>query len=766
MPDYSLASGSSEADTLLYPFDAPPPTDQDEWAAVLGGKGAGLARMRAMGMPVPPGFTLPTSVCHRVLADGWFDDLDGALGAAITELELALDRRLGDVDRPLLVSVRSGAPVSMPGMMDTVLNVGITPEAAVAIGRSSGDDRFGWDTYRRFIEGYAAVVCRASASTIEETMSLVARGRAFDAIAVDELSEVLGSWRAALAEVGHHIPEQPATQITEAIQAVFSSWRSERAEVYRREENISADLGTAATVQAMVFGNLGLDSGTGVAFTRDPSSGASVLMGDFLVGAQGEDVVAGTHQTQPISEMGERWPELADELQSLATQLEHDLCDMVDIEFTVEERRLWLLQARVGKRSPRAAVRLAVAMADDPTFPLSRAEAVARVADLLDDPPTEATDEVVAAHDSEDVVVLATGLGASPGRVVGIVCLDPDSAVHESEAGQAVILIRPETSPSDIHGMAAARGLVTTLGGLVSHAAVVARSWGLPAVVGAGDIRIEADAIVAGEHRVPVGATVTVDGDHGRLLLGAHPGDGAELVEVSVLRRWLADIESSNPADPSGQAGLSSATVTDEECRRALALKGMATADAVADLLGVASDVAADTLAGLVEQGHASEGPGDRFLLTPDGTAAVEAAYEAESVGARPVIEAQLERFHDLNLRFKEVVTAWQMRDVDGESVMNDHTDPTYDGQVIDQLAAEIHGGICEVLDGICETVHRLEAYRARFEVALAALRGGDQEMMAHPLRDSYHTLWFELHEELIRLSGRNRADEAAAGRA
>ncbi len=489
---------------LIHTFDAPPDLAADALSSLLGGKGAGLARMTGLGLPVPPGFTLPTHVCNRVLEDGWFPELDEAIAHGIADLEQRLDRRLGDPDRPLLVSVRSGAPVSMPGMTDTVLNAGMTDQVAAALGQRADDPDFGADTHRRFRESYAAVVS-------------------------DE------------------IPDDPVAQIREAVKAVFASWNSDRARVYRRVESIDDDLGTAATIQAMVFGNLSDDSGTGVAFTRDPATGAPGLKGDFLRKAQGEDVVAGTHQTQPISELEATWPEIAHQLRDISATLEHELSDMVDIEFTVEDRTLWMLQARVGKRSPRAALRVAVAMANDPGFPTDRVEAVRRVFHLLDDPPTESA---VGVH--SDAEVLTTGLAASPGRVSGIVCIDVDDAVTLASRGESVVLCRPETSPADVHGMAEAVGIVTTLGGLVSHAAVVARSWGKPAVVGAGDLVLSDDGVSCGGVQIALGEVVTVDGDNGEVLVGDHATGGAELPEVAVLRSWRDEVELTHaaPAPP------------------------------------------------------------------------------------------------------------------------------------------------------------------------------------------------------------------------
>ncbi|MCP5031527.1 MAG: hypothetical protein GY939_06945 [Actinomycetia bacterium] len=727
--------------------------------------------MRVLGLPVPPGFTIPALVSQRVLTQGWFGALDEAITRALDELEASMGRRLGASDHPLLVSVRSGAVVSMPGMMDTVLNVGMTPAVAEALGRWGNDEYFGWDTYRRFIESYTTIVAGVATGTVNAMMTELSGGRSLAELDVDEYRHLTVALRQRLADTGHPIPDDPRTQIGDAVRAVFSSWNSRRAVTYRQREGVDGSHGTAANVQAMVFGNLGQESGTGVVFTRDPSTGAPGMLGDFLVRGQGEDVVAGTHLTQSVADMAQVWPILADELAVISETLEQEFRDLVDIEFTIESAKLWLLQSRVGKRSPQAALRLAVAMANDPDFPLERSEAVERVASLLDDPPTAAASE----DPETEVTVLATGLAASPGRAVGAVVLDPDEAMRRGADGEAVILVRSETSPADVHGMVEAAGLMTTLGGLVSHAAVVARSWGLPAVVGASEVQIGANGIEANGHRVVAGETITIDGDRGRILIGDHPGAGAEMPEVAILRAWRDGTHAghglegshmgvkSDPAD----LGVELATeVTMVECRRALALKGMATAESLAEILRSELDPILAVLGQLCADGQAQAGPGDRYLLTADGSAVVDADYEVEAEVAGPVIEPYFDRFTAINLRFKEVITSWQMREIDGESVMNDHEDEVYDASVLAALADEVHAEIVDIVGIVSQEVPRLGEYIERLQVAIDAVAGGDQQMMAHPMRESYHTLWFELHEELIRLSGRNRADETAAGRA
>ena len=745
---------------LRYSFVAAADLDADLRPEVVGGKGAALARMTAMGLPVPPGFTLTTDACRRVLAEGWFDELEGELVAGLRDLEATIGRRLGDTQAPLLVSVRSGAPISMPGMMDTVLNAGITEEIAVALGEATGEPRFGWDTFRRFVQSYATVVLGADDERVREALRSALGEDEGQSLEAPALRAAVLRFRDDVAAAGFEIPVEPEHQIRDATRAVFASWDSERAQIYREVEKIDAHLGTAATVQAMTFGNLGERSGTGVAFSRDPSTGARELVGDFLVGAQGEDVVAGTHTTKPISELRAEWPSIADELDAASALLERDLADLADIEFTVEDGVFWLLQVRRGKRSPKAALRLAIDMAEDPDFPLDRADAVARVGDLLDDPPTEPNPDSVPEAESD---VLAAGLAASPGRAVGAVVTTIDEAVAAGEQGDDIILFRRETSPADIAGMAAARGLVTTLGGVVSHAAVVARGWGVPAVVGVGGIEVEADGILVDGTRISAGTLVTVDGDAGRVLLGAHPGERRQLDEVRVLRQWRDDLEPEPAAGPPVEGGESA---TSETCERVLALKGMGSAEAVAEILGCPVDAVESVIGGLVAAEDAQELPGGRVRLMPPAIARVDERFAVDAVRLRPVIEPLLDDFHAVNDLFKLVVTSWQMREIDGETVPNDHGDADYDALVIRRIREEIHAGIVPVLAAVAHAEARFGRYRQRLEAALDAIESGDAQMVAHPLRESYHTVWFELHEELIRLSGRNRADEAAAGRA
>lgn len=735
--------------------------DDPDRVALLGGKGAALVRMTELGLPVPPGFVLTTAACRMALDRDWSAAVDGELAGGISWIEQQLDRRLGDPEAPLLVSVRSGAPVSMPGMMDTVLNVGMTEPVADALSERSGGGPFGWDTARRFVQSYAAVVAGAPAELIGRLSAHCLGPDEGRSLSLDALAAATRHLREELAAAGHPIPADPHTQLRQAVGAVFASWNSERARVYRRVEDIADDLGTAVTVQAMTFGNLGERSGTGVAFSRDPSTGDPTLVGEFLPGVQGEDVVSGSHATRSLAEMRSVWPDTADELAAAATLLERDLADIADIEFTVEDGVLWLLQVRVGKRSPRAALRAAIDMAEDPGFPLDRAGALARVSEILADPPTAPAPESPAPAAD----VLAGGLAASPGRAVGVVCTGIDETLDRAGRGEPVILIRRETSPADVAGMAEAAGLLTTVGGIVSHAAVVARSWGIPAVVGAAAIEVSAGGIVIDGRRVPAGETVTVDGDRGLLLRGAHPGSRMELEEVRVLRAWRAELDQStgSRATPDAEDGLEMDLA---EVRRIVGLKGVASADSLVTVLGCGPGRAAAAIAALVDEGAAQELPGGRVRLTSKARATVDELFRRDAARLHTVIEAVMDDFHAVNGAFKELVTAWQMRFVDGTEVVNDHTDEAYDADVITRLRDGIHLRILAIVEQVAGAEPRLARYTERLTAALEALRQGDAQMMANPLRDSYHTVWFELHEELIRLCGRDRASEAAAGRA
>ncbi len=741
-----------------YSFDHPHGADAADLRSRLGGKGAGLAEMVTLGIPVPPGFTIPTAVCLDYLDGGWTAAMRHAVDAGLDSLQRTLGKRLGDPEAPLLVSVRSGAAISMPGMMDTVLNAGMTPDVARGLERVTGDADFAWDTYMRAITSYAQIVLGVET---EQLASILAAIEDSQGAEITEAAAI--AYSDAVRAAGFVVPEDPGEQIAGAVRAVFASWQSDRAKSYRERQNIDDSIGTAATVQAMVFGNMGSTSGTGVAFSRDPSTGEPGLVGDFLVNAQGEDVVAGTHNTMPMADMHDRWPDLWNELVTISDALEQQCQDMVDLEFTIENGTLWLLQTRVAKRSPRATFRTAIDMAESERFAsIDRAVAVERCRELLADPPMAVETSSV---DDGDLVILGTGLAASPGLAVGVLSIDPDDAVERHARGERVILAREETSPNDVHGMGASVGLVTTLGGMVSHAAVVARAWGLAAVVGCEGLSFADGRLIAGDRRVAPGTIVSVCGETGRVFLGEKSGAATSLPEVEVVQQWAQAEE----ATPNASDGTGAGPATDVDvmaCLRLIALKGMASADALTESFGLPSDAAQDALDTLVEDGLLEALNGGRMRPTDAGKAVVADLLDADRNVGSETCDAALTPFHPPNLALKEVVTAWQMRDVDGEQQPNDHSDSAYDEAVIDRLRKEVHGPIGPILADLTEVLPRLDRYGTRLNSALEKLGAGDQRYMAHPLLDSYHTVWFELHEELIRISGRNRKAETEAGRA
>ncbi|HEX6937801.1 MAG TPA: pyruvate, phosphate dikinase [Longimicrobiales bacterium] len=505
---------------LVYHFGAGRADGCKEDVHLLGGKGANLAEMTRIGLPVPPGFTITTEVCRHFRAHGTYPDgLREAVDAHIRRLEEETGKRFGGADDPLLVSVRSGAAVSMPGMMDTVLNLGLNDVTVEALARASADPRFAYDSYRRFVQMYGDVVLGVPHERFERLLEARrrARGVAHETeLDGADLRALVGEYRALVErESGAPFPEDPEAQLWGAIEAVFRSWDNERARSYRRHHAIPDDLGTAVNVVAMVYGNLGEDSGTGVAFTRDPSTGEKRFFGEFLANAQGEDVVAGTRDPLSIEAMAERLPAAYAELLRVQALLERHYREMQDLEFTVERGRLYLLQTRAGKRTPAAAVRIAVDMVDEGL--IDEAEAVRRV-----EPSRIASLLHRQVDAAAEVTVLCAGLPAAPGAASGVVVFDADAAVARAEAGEAVVLVRRETSPDDFHGMVAAQAIVTTRGGMTSHAAVVARGMGKCCVVGARELRIDEAARVfeAGGRIVREGDWITVDGGAGRVLLG------------------------------------------------------------------------------------------------------------------------------------------------------------------------------------------------------------------------------------------------------
>ncbi len=491
---------------------------------LLGGKGANLAEMTNLGLPVPPGFTISTEACRAYLVrgsepDGLTDQVSEHLG----RLEEAMGRRLGDPEDPLLVSVRSGAKFSMPGMMDTVLNIGLNDESVRGLAVQSDDQRFAMDSYRRLLQMFGSTVLGIHDEVFSDELDALKarRGTVEDLdLDVDDLAELVTTFQKRIEEhAGRPFPQDPREQMDLAMRAVFDSWNTERATLYRRQEQIPEDLGTAVNIQAMVFGNRGMTSGSGVAFTRDPASGSQGVYGDYLQNAQGEDVVAGIRNTVPLAHMGEVDKASHDELLAIMSTLEHHYRDMCDIEFTVERGKLWMLQTRVGKRTPEAAFRIAVHMTDEGLIDLD--EAVRRVTGAQLAQLMFPRFDVDAERD-----LLAVGMNASPGAAVGKVAFDSDTAVEWADDGEDVILVRKETNPDDLRGMVAARGILTSRGGKTSHAAVVARGMGRTCVCGAESLDVDTRARefrVRGGVTVREGDVISIDGTTGHVYAGAVP---------------------------------------------------------------------------------------------------------------------------------------------------------------------------------------------------------------------------------------------------
>jgi pyruvate, orthophosphate dikinase len=712
---------------------------------LLGSKAAALSRMIGLGLPVPVGFAMTTALCRRYLASGWEAGMSQALLDGLTELEASTGKRLGDPDLPLLVSVRSGAAVSMPGMMDTVLNVGMTEAIAERLGVLTNNEFFAWDSMRRFLQSYATVVLDVPQASLGRWVTEEFRANK------SGLASAVMSLRDRLSREGYEVPSDPILQVRESVKAVFRSWNAERAQSYRKIEGIDDSLGTAATIQSMVFGNLDSSSGTGVAFSRCPSTGRPEMTGDILVNAQGEDVVAGTHTTLPLQELRTIWADLADELEVCVKLLEREFRDLVDVEFTIESGTLWLLQARVGKRTPHAALRIALDMAEDEDFPLDRREAVRRVAHILQEPPMVTVSEADPRRET-----VALGLGASPGLASGSAMFDVDEAVAAHARGESVILFRPTTSPDDVVAMANAAGIVTARGGLMSHAAVVARSWGLPAIVGVGCLTFGHGFARLGSKEIPAGTRVTIDGDSGEIFLGDLPGRQVLVPEAAVLAEWQRTISSAYEGENPSH-GTEDATPASVE--RVFAIKGMATVNQVAAVLAAPAASVEIIVEELIQAGDLLALPGGRFRPGPQVTDRVREQYTREASVVASDIARVMPEFDELNLAFKELITAWQLRSVDGQLTPNDHSDRDYDRRIVESLRQAVHPQITMLLGRLSEYVARLSHYIDRFGAALDGIEAGKYDMVANPLKDSYHTVWFELHEELIRLAGWTRAE-------
>jgi len=709
--------------TFVYSFDYPHGAPSTEVRTLLGGKGANLAVMALeLKLPVPPGFTISTEACLAYLSDGWPTGLEGDIRSQLARIEDEIGRKFGSPQDPLLLSVRSGAAISMPGMMDTILDLGLNDATTDGLAEVAGDQQF-------------AAACRSRFETMYRDI------------------------------VGTEPPEDPWGQLRGAIEAVFRSWNSDRARSYRSHEGIPDDLGTGVTVQTMVFGNRGPDSGSGVVFTRNPATGEQGLYGDVLFEAQGEDVVAGTHTPEPIAVLQERLPAVAEELNGYCDVLERHYTDVCDIEFTVEQAKLWMLQVRIGKRTPQAALRFAVEMAEDDDFPLSRLEAVERVAQHLVDPPT------TTAENSVEAPLVTSALGASPGLASGQIATSPDDVVEMADAGHSVILVRRETSPDDVHGMARAVGILTATGGLASHAAVVARGWGIPAVVGAEAVTVDGRTVSIGDHTFDSGDLLTIDGASGEVFLGAVDGVSVPVPEATKLLAWAQELGIEIGESKDGKSAVTDETTassdgpTADAIVRALLIKGVVTVDTLAPAMVAAPEDLGPVLEEMAASGLIGD-PGALIQLTDEGKALGSElmAADTEAWGVNNA-SAALDAFLPLDHRVKEIVTAWQMSEVDGAPVLNDHSDEEYDAAVLARFAA-LHQDAAAWLATLLDGLPRLTDYASRLGRAAGLVADGDHGYIASPRVDSYHSVWFELHEDLILLAGRNRADEVAAGRA
>ena len=494
-----------------------------EYKDLLGGKGANLAEMMSvLNLPVPHGFTISTDACRDYMHGGWPKSLTDEMTKHVAALEKKMGRKLGDSKDPLLVSVRSGAKFSMPGMMDTVLNLGLNDKSVIALATTTNNERFAYDSYRRFISMYGRIVLGLDGEVFEHALDKakeVAHAKTDADIPAPALKELCEVYKKAVATAtGKPFPQDPAKQLRGAVEAVFRSWNGPRAIAYRVREKISHELGTAVNVQAMVFGNRDDNSGTGVGFTRNAATGDPKPYGDFLVNAQGEDVVAGIRNTEDLNALKKKFPKIHSELMEIFARLERHYKDMCDTEFTIEQGKLWMLQTRVGKRTGAAALKMAVDMTK-PTgtgkkaWKISKTEAIMRVtADHLD--------QVLHPQFATKEKGIAKGLAASPGAAVGQVFFTADDAAAAAAAGKEVILVRSETSPEDVHGMMVAKGILTSRGGLVSHAAVVARGWGTPAIVGADAVKISGKSFTANGVTVKEGDWLSLDGTTGEVMLG------------------------------------------------------------------------------------------------------------------------------------------------------------------------------------------------------------------------------------------------------
>jgi pyruvate,orthophosphate dikinase len=748
---------------MVYNFDHIHAISATELRQLLGGKGAGLVEMRQnLGLPVPPGFVLSTKLWHRFLCSGWPAEIDEAVEENLNALERATGQRFGDRQRPLLVSVRSGAPVSMPGMMDTILNLGANHQTIAGLMARTRDEHFAFDTWSRFNRMYARTVLGISPDELGANPA----SNASTSVLRADVDAVLN----VCSRLKTPIPEDPRKQLRGAIESVFRSSRSERSRVYAMRERLPLDIPTAVVVQAMVYGNMGASSGTGVAFTRNPSTGANEPYGDFLINAQGDDVVSGARASEPLAAMARHLPDAHHELLLIMRRLEQHNRDLCDIEFTVQEGQLHILQVRIGKRTAIAAARIAVEMASGGECLITREEAVRRMT-------REQLQKLGSlAKVRGGVASIASGVAASPGVVSGVICLDPYRVAALAEAGQNVILVRPTTSPDDVHGMVRAVGIVTSTGGLVSHAALIARGWGIAAVCSVENIGFKPGLTIAG---VPLqeGDYLTIDGDSGTICLGnCVELDHEEPPQLHTLRHWAAELGVPLGGDttldtqrPFVNADRPIVAVDrDMEVHRpdafavlrALSLLGFAAYDRIAVSL-VTSVKTVRSVVDKLPAHYVSHGPGG-IGVAPQGRIWLQAKLNAERDRVdQASANIVYQEFMRLDAGFKRLVTDWQVRVADGRMVANDHTDSAYDDAVRARLTG-FHQETMELIPKICAFASRLEPFGLRFARAATAVFAGDGSMIASPLKDSYHTVWFELHEELIHLSGRYRATEEA----
>ncbi len=537
-----------------------------EMKDLLGGKGANLAEMMSvLHLPVPHGFTITTDACRAYMHSGWPKGIDDEIKKHVASLEKKMGRALGDPRDPLLVSVRSGAKFSMPGMMDTVLNLGLNDKSVVGLAASTQNERFAYDSYRRFISMYGRIVLGIDGAVFEHELDKAkeASGARTDAdIPAPALKALCDTYKRAVADAtGKPFPQDPAKQLRGAVEAVFRSWNGPRAIAYRVREKISHELGTAVNVQAMVFGNRDDNSGTGVGFTRNAATGDAKPYGDFLVNAQGEDVVAGIRNTEDLNALRRKFPQIHAELVQIFARLERHYKDMCDTEFTIDQGKLWMLQTRVGKRTGAAALKMAVDMTK-PTgtgkaaWKISKNEAIMRVS-------AEHLDQVLHPQFAKKTKALTKGLAASPGAAVGQVFFTADDAEAAAKAGADVILVRNETSPEDVHGMMVAKGILTSRGGLVSHAAVVARGWGTPAIVGADAVKISGATFTVGDVTVREGDWISLDGTTGEVMVGRLDLAGSKPPkEFDIILKWSDEVRK-------GKLDVRANADTDDDARKA-----------------------------------------------------------------------------------------------------------------------------------------------------------------------------------------------------